>query len=89
MADTIRTQAQSLGLLVVGAVAGVSVQDLRDIVYSLFSKAYFTTGVTLPALADTAVPTPAAGNVTHYYSTTQSGLAFKDSSGVVHKVTST
>ena len=84
MADTIRTEAQALALLVVGGTASTSVQDIRDAVYSLFRKAYFSTAVTLPALADSAVPTPAASTVALYYSTTHTGLAFKDSAGVVH-----
>lgn len=44
-------------------------------------------GISLPALADSAVSTPSAG-VTVYYSTTGGKLSFKDSSGVVHTITS-
>jgi hypothetical protein len=87
MADTIRTEAEALALLVTAGSREISAQDLRDCVYSLFHKAAFTTAITLPALADSAVPTPATGTVAHYYSTTQSAPAFKDAAGVVHTLT--
>jgi hypothetical protein len=87
MADTIRTEAEALALLVTAGSRQISAQDLRDCIYSLFQKAAFTTAPTLPVLADSAVPTPAAGTVAHYYSTTQAAAAFKDASGVVHKIT--
>jgi hypothetical protein len=87
MADTIRTEAEALALLVTSGSREISAQDLRDCVYSLFRKAAYTTAITLPVLADAAVPTPAAGTVAHYYSTTQSAAVFKDAAGVVHVVT--
>jgi hypothetical protein len=90
MADTIRTETAALALLPTGAGPLVSAQDLRDAVYSLFRKAYFSTAITLPALADTAVPTPAVGSVALYYSTTQSALAFKvATTGTVHVIDET
>jgi hypothetical protein len=90
MADQIRTQSAALAFMPLTAGRhAITIQMMRDIVYSLFSKAYFSTAVTLPSLADSAVPTPAALSVALYYSTTQSGLCFKDSAGVVHEITST
>jgi hypothetical protein len=87
MAETTRTKTDALALIPTGQTgAVVSLQDLRDIVHSLYDLSLLGTH---PVSADADVETPAAGTVKVYYSTTQSRLAFKDSAGVVHVVTHT
>ena len=87
MAETTRTKTSALALIPTGQTgAVVSLQDLRDIVHSLYDLSLL--GVH-PVSTDAAMATPAAGTVAVYYSTTQSALAFKDSAGVVHVVTHT
>jgi hypothetical protein len=87
MAETTRTKTEALALIPTGqSVPVVSLQDLRDIVASLYDLSLF--GVH-PVSTDAAVETPEAGTVKVYYSTTQSALAFKDSAGVVHVFTHT
>lgn len=87
MAETTRTKSAALALIPTGETGPVvSLQDLRDIVHSLYDLSLL--GVH-PVSTDAAMATPSAGTVAVYYSTTQSRLAFKDSAGTVHVITHT
>jgi hypothetical protein len=72
---------------VVCVVDGSTTYVLRMAVVAVASATTLSVSRLLP-LSDSQVATPSTG-VALYYSSTQSGLSYKDTSGVVHKVTVT